>query len=266
MLSRAVKSALAQDVNLEVVVVDDGSPDPIVVAQERVKVLRLAANSGAAAARNAGVAAARAEWIAFLDSDDVWTPGSLRARLDTARGNGGEGPRIWVAGFADVWPDGRRTARVPRPSARLIDFASGCWTCPGSTALLTRSAWSVVGGQDENLRRLEDYDWLLRWALRGGAIAVHESIAAEITRGRRPSPQVIDAAANYIREKHQGLPAEALSRMNSYLALESAAARLGAGEIASGAAALMKSWLLHPRLQPALERFWSFPVAEKEAH
>lgn len=92
-LHRSVSSALAQDsVELEVVIVDDASPDrTAAVAAElarddpRVRVLSLPRNSGPAAARNAGIEVARGSWIAVLDADDAMTPGRLAAMIRHAR-------------------------------------------------------------------------------------------------------------------------------------------------------------------------------------
>jgi hypothetical protein len=121
---------------------------------------------------------------------------------------------------------------------------------------MSRLSWEQSGGQDENLRRLEDYDWLIRWIESGARVAVHPSIGAEVARGGRGSPEAIMQAAAYLRTKHDALPRVLRTRMESYLNLEIGVARLYAGSITSGASALVQSWLLHPRLQPSLERFW----------
>jgi glycosyltransferase involved in cell wall biosynthesis len=258
-LMRAARSALAQDVDLELIVVDDGSPTPLRLDLEpgRTVLVRLDVNSGAAAARNAGAAAARANWIAFLDSDDCWPAGSLRPRLAAARAGGEPEATIWAGAFTDVWPDGRRLTRHPRASCDPLDFASGCWTCPGSTALLSREAWRRSGGQDPALRRLEDYEWLMRWGFAGGRIAVHPGVAAEIHRGARATPASIRAAANHIRAKHGATRARLRRRMESYLDLELAAACLHHGDVAGGTVALARSWWLKPRRRAAIERFWT---------
>jgi glycosyltransferase involved in cell wall biosynthesis len=78
---RAVESALAQrEPHLETIVVDDGSTDGtgeiLGAYRDRVRIIRIA-RSGPAAARNAGVAAARGEYVGFLDADDEWRPGFI---------------------------------------------------------------------------------------------------------------------------------------------------------------------------------------------
>jgi glycosyltransferase involved in cell wall biosynthesis len=77
------------DVQLEVVIVDDGSRPEVAAEYEglcsdRVRVLRNAESRGPGAARNAGIAIARGQWVAFLDDDDLWAPSKLRRQLDAA--------------------------------------------------------------------------------------------------------------------------------------------------------------------------------------
>ena len=82
LLQRALASALRQvGVVAEVVIVDDGGSPPVALAPTggRVRVLRKDRSEGVSAARNAGIAAARGEWVAFLDDDDVWAPAKLES-------------------------------------------------------------------------------------------------------------------------------------------------------------------------------------------
>lgn len=259
MAERAVASALGQGVDLEIILVDDGSKDPLRLAalDGRVTVLRLPRNLGAAAARNIGVSAARANWIAFLDSDDIWPKGSLSPRFAAARSATDGEAVIWCGAFVDVWPSGDRSAvRVPVSTKDALLFASGCWACPGSTTLISRAAWISAGGQDERLRRLEDYEWLLRWGLSGGELRVHPGLAAEIRRGGRAGVTQVEAAAAEILRKHAGAPEDLKARIRSYLSLEIGASRMYAGDAVGAAAALALSWWLRPRMRPALEPFW----------
>ena len=81
-LAATLDSILAQTWReLEVLVVDDASPDgTLALAQSyaakdpRVRVIAQPENGGVSKARNRGVREARGEWIAFLDSDDLWMP------------------------------------------------------------------------------------------------------------------------------------------------------------------------------------------------
>jgi glycosyltransferase involved in cell wall biosynthesis len=83
----AVASALKQRVGeVEVIVVDDASRDVTIALLNRtfgpqIRVLRLEKRRGPGAARNAGAELARGEFVAFLDSDDVWLPGKLDVEL-----------------------------------------------------------------------------------------------------------------------------------------------------------------------------------------
>lgn len=91
-IERAILSVIAQDFsNIEIIVVDDGSTDNTVqIAQEyagryqNVRLIEHERKKGAQAARNTGISIARGKWIAFLDSDDEWLPGSLSSRYEVA--------------------------------------------------------------------------------------------------------------------------------------------------------------------------------------
>ena len=88
MLANAARSVLGQGFrDLELIIVDDASTEdlrPVVEALDdaRVRYIRLQKNGGAAAARNAGLQAARGAFIAFQDSDDLWLPGKLQMQMD----------------------------------------------------------------------------------------------------------------------------------------------------------------------------------------
>ena len=98
MARTSLRAALLQeDVELEVLVVDDGSDERAPgdlpgLDDPRVRVLRHDAPLGVASARNAGIREARGAWVALLDDDDVWAPRKLRSQVDAAAAAG--------AGFA----------------------------------------------------------------------------------------------------------------------------------------------------------------------
>ncbi len=86
-ISGAIDSALMQDVPVEIIVINDCSPDDLDEAMKpyqdnpAVRYVKNERNLGAAQSRNRGVRMARGEYVAFLDSDDRWAPGKLSKQL-----------------------------------------------------------------------------------------------------------------------------------------------------------------------------------------
>lgn len=93
-LPQSIDSALAQDVPLEVLVIDDCPDDPVDRVMEqyredpRVIYLRNPKNLGAAETRNRGIQMAKAPYVAFLDADDLWRPGKLKKQLNALERTG----------------------------------------------------------------------------------------------------------------------------------------------------------------------------------
>jgi len=85
-----IDSVQKQTVNaLEILVIDDDSPDnmaqivkKMALQDKRIRYIKLEKNLGAAEARNRGAFEARSEWIAFLDSDDMWFPTKIEKQLN----------------------------------------------------------------------------------------------------------------------------------------------------------------------------------------
>lgn len=78
--------------NIEIIVVDDCSPDGMAIIvtdmakqDSRIRYIKQNTNQGVAAARNLGVQEAQSEWIAFLDSDDIWMPEKLERQFALQR-------------------------------------------------------------------------------------------------------------------------------------------------------------------------------------
>ncbi len=168
LLSLALIGALRQeDVEVEIVVVDDGSTDetPDRLAQiddDRLVVIRRETSGGVATARNAGIRVARGGWIAFLDDDDLWSPRKLRAQLDAA------GDAAWVYGAAVVIDEAGEVLNdwpAPRPEQLCRDVLTfnpmpgGC-----SNAMVRTPPLQALGGFDGNLSVLADWDLWIRLA------------------------------------------------------------------------------------------------------
>jgi glycosyltransferase involved in cell wall biosynthesis len=164
----ALPSALAQEnVDLEVIVVDDASTDKTATElaslnDERVRVLRNRTRKGLAGSRNAGIAAARGEWLALLDDDDLWAPSKLRKQLDLAASTGASfiySPALYVSGdreSVELVPAINPTDLTPRL------LAGEAIPAGGSNVLITSRAIRLVGGFDEKLMHLGDFDCWVR--------------------------------------------------------------------------------------------------------
>lgn len=262
----ALRSALAQEgCELEVLIVDDASPaafvlPPDVAGDPRVRLIRAERNGGPAATRNIGIRAASHDWIAFLDSDDRFLPGKLARQLlmaDPAR------PLDVIAsGFLYARrATGEEQRLVPVETDDLASFCAGCWHCPGSTALISRAAFDIVGPLDDRLRRLEDLEWFMRLGLKRGSLKVASEILAWIDVDANASVENVDLAAAMIAVDYLGpcgiLP-EGPSRQNlaAYLELERGAARLKKGRPLAAAPHLFRSWLTRPRTTTHLKAWW----------
>lgn len=271
---RALASAVGQDVaNHEIVLVDDASANPFQIpaslARNNIRLVRHSKNRGAAAARNTGIAAATGTWIALLDSDDYWLPDTLRPRLEIAERTYATAPSVPVAFVAGFVLENKRTGqqetRFPRSSDNPLHFASGCWFSPGSTLLLRKEAFDATGPYDSQIRRLEDLDWFLRFALKGGRLESWPAVAAIIETGSKIGTAMLEETASYLEDKYMAegsphrLPRPFVRRLKTYLDIERASIHAANSEWASTSYFIMRSWLRMPRATIHIERFWDSP-------
>lgn len=263
----ALRSALAQDgCEVEVVIVDDASPTafvlpPDLAGDSRVRLIRSETNGGPAAARNIGIRAASRPWIAFLDSDDRFLPGKLARQLalaDSRRPLDAIGSGFIYARRAT----GGEERLIPAEADDVATFCAGCWHCPGSTALVSRAAFDIVGLLDERLRRLEDLEWFIRLGVKGGALKVVPQALAWIDVDANASISNVDAAVALIStaylDRPEALDDDARTNLAAYLALERSAARRKKSGLVSAVPQLARSFRLRPRTSLHLRAWWRF--------
>ncbi|MGB3316688.1 MAG: glycosyltransferase family 2 protein, partial [Albidovulum sp.] len=189
-LRAAIGSVLAQTLqDIEVIVADDCSADDsVVIARElasqdgRVRVLTAPANTGPGASRNRALDAARGDWVAVVDSDDLILPDRFRRMLDHAAGAtadivadnlslfsdaGGADlghllPADIAQGLVAVTPDAFLRSELPGPGHAPLGYLK---------PLIRRDRIGEMRYR-EDLRVGEDHDFLLRLLLKGLSMTV----------------------------------------------------------------------------------------------
>jgi len=165
-LKEAVDSVLAQDFsNFELIVVDDGSVDNsseiLASYGKKIKVVRQE-NRGVSSARNKGVVSSLGEFIAFLDSDDLWLPGKLSAQLAFFKNN----PDALICQTEEIWVKNGKRINPGKRNKKMSGFffeksLELCLVSP-SAVMMKKKLFEIVGLFDEALPACEDYDMWLR--------------------------------------------------------------------------------------------------------
>lgn len=179
LIEPTLASILAQGRDdLDIIVVDDGSTDRTAeVARQfddRIRVIEQE-NAGPGAARNRGIEAARGEYIAFLDSDDLWFPWTLDTYEDIIET---QGSPSFIAGQPFVFEEEAEVDRVEHPEVRLATFpdfyaSSDAWRWWSVSSFVMRTdALRRVGGFTEHRINGEDADLTMRMGTEPGFVHV----------------------------------------------------------------------------------------------
>jgi glycosyltransferase involved in cell wall biosynthesis len=215
---RTLGAALRQEeVDLEVIVVDDGSTDETATMlagldDPRLRVLRLPSRQGAARARNAGIAEASGEWVAFLDDDDLWHPRKLKVQLERAAATGAS----FVYGAAIHLRE--QNLVVNMPSAVLAHelkrrlLVANVMPAGSSNVIVKTELVRRLEGFDENLDHLADWDLWIRMAHAAPGAATRDVLVGYVHHAdnkHKAAEDTVFAEYYYLVSKHRAASAAA---------------------------------------------------------
>ena len=212
-LRRALDCALRQEaLTVEVIVVDDGSDHAEwsipQLRDPRRNVVRIERRKGVAAARNSGIREASAQWIAFLDDDDLWAPQRLRSILDAladTKANFGYCASVTVD--EDLRPLLLQPVPVEEPLVRAL-LQRNAIPGGGSNVVANVSLLEQTGGFDESFSFVADWDMWIRLASVGDPAPVPEVLIAYLHHGESwilRNDLAVSEDVNRLVKKHEAL-------------------------------------------------------------
>jgi glycosyltransferase involved in cell wall biosynthesis len=263
-IMRALESLRVQQLgDFELVLGDDASSDGTweVVQREfpRAMLARLEVNSGAAAARNAALRVATGEFLAFLDSDDEWLPGKLAAQLEFLEKHA----EVAACATSHVFcrRDGlRRDVIVKNPPSWSAVLLEGQVFHGASTPVVRREVLDSVGFQDESLRVLEDWDWMLRISQRHRIHVLPEHLAVIHENGPSNADFTRESMARFLKKHLKEIPPPSpRRRLESQHWENTARCFFRHSRNREGVACALQSLAISPLRNPALVA--AFPLA-----
>ncbi len=232
-IRETIESVLNQTfTDFELIIINDGSQDSSLeiissIQDTRLKVFSYP-NAGVSASRNRGIAQASGEFIAFLDSDDLWTADKLESQLQALQANPHAAVAYSWTDYIDrtgkfVCPGNHVTADGDVYEQLLLqNFLEN-----GSTPLIRKEALIKVGDFDESLFGPEDWDIYLRLAANYQFVAVPKvqvlyrisanSVSSNVFRQASECLKVIERAFNQAPASLQHLKKVSISNLYQYL-------------------------------------------------
>jgi len=231
-IAEAINSVLAQTyTNFELLAIDDGSTDrSIEICQQftdpRIKIIHQR-NRGLAGARNTGIRHAQGEYLAFLDSDDLWLPEKLEKHVAHLEDSPTVGVSFSRSAFVDQKGKSLGLYLMTEIEQELTLRRMLC-RCPvgnGSTVVIRKEVFEAIRFHDnlhgtvedfyfdENFRRSEDFECWLRiaiatsWQFQGipDALTLYrvnlESLSTDLHKQLQSWEQVIEKARSYAPEQ-----------------------------------------------------------------
>jgi len=264
-IGRALESVRIQKLHdWEIVIGDDASTDRTIAEALKLmpeaKVARLSHNQGAAAARNAAMKLATGEFMAFLDSDDEWLPGKLERQLAYLQ----EHPECAVCGTGHFL-ETKQGERMEFPGNNPRDWRRELHSAQSfhgaSTPVVRRRVLEEVGFQDETLRVLEDWDWMLRITQKYPIHVLPEMLTVIHENNPSDPDQTLHSMKHFLAKHAEEFHSYGVSHARHVISQhqENAARTLiRHGRLAEGGGLLCQSWVNAPLRNPAIPA--AFPL------
>jgi glycosyltransferase involved in cell wall biosynthesis len=187
LLRATIESVFRQTLqDWELIVADDGSGSDVqayldeLARDPRVRVLRLEHSGNAARVRNRALQLVRSEYVAFLDSDDLWEPAKLERQLALMRGSPGcewgYPAYTMIDGSGAPLPSERDRQWTPYGGRIFREVVRTVASIPIAGVIASAGLIRDVGGFDEAIDCSEDYDLWMRLALRSPACVIDEPL------------------------------------------------------------------------------------------
>ncbi len=268
-IMRAVNSVLAQSYqDFELLIIDDCSSDnPQDLLSElddkRICYIRHEKNKGAASARNTGIMNAKGKYVAFLDADDLWSKDKLQKQYDFLESASPQTKAICTS-FEMVRNNGNIGKRLlSKKKNWQEELIGGCGVSPGSTLMAVRAVFfdDDVGLYPEDMRRLEDWDWLLNYIYKYD-LEVLEDYTAQIWVSGYPKYKVVCESSRvlFYKQKHKiikNFGACHLGRFKAGIEIEKGGAAFSKGLYAHAFYHALKAFIFSPdRVLKLLKRLW----------
>lgn len=188
-IAESIQSVLSQSyIDWELIVVDDCSTDNTdevvkpYLSDERIIYLKNEMNSGAAVSRNRALREAKGKWIAFLDSDDLWTPDKLSKQINFMEEHGYS---FTYTNYAEIDTDSKKNGVTVTGPKRITKcgMCNYCW--PGClTVMYYANAVGLI--QIADIKKNNDYAMWLKVCKKADCYLLDEELAL-YRRGRTGS-------------------------------------------------------------------------------
>lgn len=180
-LQKAIASVREQTYYVsEICVVDDGSNEPEISKivesfnEPRLSLITLPQNKGISAARNYGVRATKSPLITFVDADDYWDPDKVQKQFELFKLKRATIIGSWLMFHNEFQHPTFLSVEIPAQPLQKL-FRDLFFLSP-SSLFLSRDSFEAIGGFDESIRFGEDWDFLVRAAMKNEEFGCVESL------------------------------------------------------------------------------------------